>query len=189
MVAIKGAVGSRGSSLAPFIPLVLWWSCGCKVTMNDWVRVLGLALDESRWFAIYRLLNIFCMASRRDTLSLPTSACGARRFPTLARVPEWFASSFGFYNVVMSLHLTGNIPAVPEWSPSAECLLMFCLLFALSTQGVWGQGFHGDLLQSFGAPITLSSSSHWEVLVLCRKMSSVGLDGKGVTEMAVVLAP
>lgn len=41
--------------------------------MNDWVRVLGLEIDESRWFAIYRLLNIFRMAGRRDTLSLPTS--------------------------------------------------------------------------------------------------------------------
>lgn len=45
-----------------------------------------------------------------------------------------------------------------------------------------------DLLWGFGAPIT-QSSSHGEVLVLCRKMSSVDSDVKGVTEMVAILAP
>ena len=45
-----------------------------------------------------------------------------------------------------------------------------------------------ELLWGFGAPITLSTSPG-EALVLCRKMSSVDSDGKGVTEMAVILAP
>ena len=73
MVVIKGAVGSRGSLLASLIPLALQRSYGSKVTMNDWVRVPGLVLDESRWFAVCRLLSILRMAGRRDTLSLPTS--------------------------------------------------------------------------------------------------------------------
>jgi len=50
------------------------------------------------------------------------------------------------------------------------------------------QGAVQELLWGFGAPVT-PSASHGEAQVLCRKMSSVGSDGKGVTEMAVILAP
>lgn len=107
MVVIKGVVGSHGSSLASLIPLALQRSYGYKVTMNDWVRALGLALDESRWFAIYRLLNIFRMAGRRDTLSLPTSVHVERDGfspPSPSTRLGGLPQIFGFCNVDMSLH-------------------------------------------------------------------------------------
>lgn len=72
-------VGEKGSGwelrllVASLIPLALQRRYGCRVAVNDWVCVPGLALDECHWCAIYRLLNIPWVAGRRGALSLPTS--------------------------------------------------------------------------------------------------------------------
>lgn len=159
MVVIKGVVGSHGSSLASLIPLALQRSCGYKGTVNDWVRALGLALDESRWFAIYRLLNIFRMAGRRDTLSLPTSVHVERDgfsppspSTRLGGLPQILDS------VMLICHciLTGTISAVWEWGPSAECLLMFRLHFC------WP-----SLVPGVRSGTSLSWSLSWELVAMC----------------------
>lgn len=70
MAVIKEAVGSRSSWLASLIPLDSGKATGAE---SPGAPAPGLALDLSRWVAIYRLLNMFRVAGRRDALSLPTS--------------------------------------------------------------------------------------------------------------------
>lgn len=105
-----------------FIPLALQRSCGCKATASGW----GLLLDGSRWFAIYRLLNIFRVAGRRDTLSLPTSLLVERDgfSPSSPSThPSGLLQILASATLLCHCILTGTIPAV----------LSTCLCFVWSS--------------------------------------------------------
>jgi len=102
-------------------------------------------LDESRWFAIYRLLNIIRMAGRRDTLSLPTSVHVERDGfspPSPSARPSGLPQILDSPTLICACILAGTTSAVPEQSPSTECLLTFHLHFA---GRVWSLGGPGDL--------------------------------------------
>lgn len=118
---------------------------GGKVTMNDWVCVPGLALHASRWFAIYRLLNIFRMAGRRDTLSLPTTVHVERDGfspPSPSTRPGGLPQILDSVVLICRCILTGTISTVPEQCYSTKCVLMFCLHFAGQ---VWSLAVPRDL--------------------------------------------
>lgn len=100
--------GDKGGCWELFFLLSLWIHGGAAGAESPGAPVP----DPSRWVAIYRLLNMFLVAGRRDALSLPTSVHVERdgfppSFAPSAR-PSGFASNFGFCNVGVSLSIDGD---------------------------------------------------------------------------------